>query len=333
MSVARLRVEQAGPLTTVQDGGRRGWLRFGVPASGPVDRLASSAANAAAGNAAGAPAIELSHGGLSVSCVEGRVAFALTGGDFGGALDEQPARAWISDVLEPGSRLLIRPGMAGNWGYLALAGRLQTPTWLGSAATHALAGLGGGRLTAGDLVTVLDANADAAAGPLPLPPQRTAGRMRLVLGPHDRFFETSSLVALVSDPFAASGARDRMGMVLDGPRLLPKAVDMISEPLVRGALQVDGDGVATVLLADHQTTGGYPRIATLLGHDADAVAQLRPGAPFRFQAVEPAAAVEISRAWTLEVGAYLRTVRHRASLGERLLQENLISGVYGGGLR
>jgi allophanate hydrolase len=154
MTRAVLVVEQAGPLTTIQDAGRFGHLRHGVTWSGPVEPLGFAAAQAALGNPVGLPAIELSHGGIVLRCTDGAVRFALAGGDFAASRDGRALGPWVSAVLTAGSRLVVRDGHDGNWATLAFAGRIACPTWLGSHATLALAELGGGRLAAGDRLEI-----------------------------------------------------------------------------------------------------------------------------------------------------------------------------------
>jgi allophanate hydrolase len=327
VSPVRLIVEQAGPLVTVQDGGRRGLMRFGVPHSGPVDRLAFAAAHAALGTPPSAPAIELSLGGLTIRCQAGQVAFALTGGDFSAELNGATLGSWTTGLLTPGTRLRIRPGAQGSWAYLAFAGRLEARTWLGSAATHALAGLGGGALHAGQELVVEPEGRHSAKGPITMPPARS-GPARIVIGPQDRFFTPEALVLLTNAEYRATARLDRMGLQLDGPALIPTALDMVSEPAVRGALQVNGTGGLSLLLADHQTTGGYPKIAILLGPDADRAAQLRPGAPLRFAALTPAQATEAARHEHEAAAAYLAGLAgSREPLEVRLSRLNLVDGV------
>jgi allophanate hydrolase subunit 2 len=130
---------------------------------------------------------------------------------------------------------------------------------------------------------------------------------------------------LVEEPFRATQRMDRMGMVLDGPRLVPLRLDMPSEAIVRGALQADGEGRVTLLLADHQTTGGYPRVATLLSGDADRVAQLPPGAAFRISLVSPARAVAIVRAERARQQDFLAGLATDEPLEARLMRHNLIT--------
>ena len=294
---ARLILRFAGPHVTVQDGGRPGLARFGVPASGAMDRLALATANLALGNAPGAAGIEVSLGGLQLGCVEGPVSFAVAGGGF--IVDHVGVKggSWRVATLHPGERLVIRRGPWGAWCYLAFAGDMPCQSWLGSAATHSQSGLGGGRLGAGAEV-VIDGPRVLPDRQIPCPTfARPLTEVRATLGPQDRFFAPDQLALLETAVWRLSGAYDRMGVRLTGPLLQPRArLDMPSEPVARGSVQVAGDGVATVLLADHQTTGGYPKLATVLDADLDRFAQLRPGDGFRFRLVTATEAVRHARA-------------------------------------
>lgn len=311
MSDATLAVTFAGPHVSVQDGGRPGLMRYGVPCSGPMDRLAFAAANLALGNAAHAPAIEISMGGLMLECLSGVVSYAVAGGGF--IVDHAGSKrsSWSVATLRAGEKLAIRPGHWGSWCYLALAGTLAVPEWLGSASTHALSGFGGGRLVSGQRMQIADAVLrERREGDIPCPLQaRPRGELRVTMGPQQRFFHPDTIAAFLSGPWTMTSAWDRMGVRLRGPAIAPQAeLDMPSEPIVRGSVQVAGDGVATVLLADHQTTGGYPKIATVLDCDLDAFVQLRPGDPVLFRAVTPAGAIGIARTAAIRASVYLEAI-------------------------
>jgi allophanate hydrolase len=333
MAEARLRVRACGPLVSYQDGGRFGLMRYGVPASGPMDRLAHAAAQAALGRPLGATAIEVSLGGLDLWCDSGAVTFGITGGDFQVLHGEAAVRSWCVRTLRAGERLAIRPGRWGSWATLAFAGELVCPLWAGSAATHIGSGLGGGALATGADIVVRQAQVvEAREGELPVPDIARARTLaRVVLGPQTAQFGPEATDGLLSEPFTVTAACDRMGMRLAGPVLpLRDALSIPSEPVVRGSVQVAGDGVASILLADHQTTGGYPKIATLLSSDTDGVAQLRPQERLRFQAVTTEEAIALVRAQAQAARRYLQEVGQvRGSLDERLMRENLISGVVG----
>lgn len=324
MAEARLRIEAAGPLTSLQDVGRPGWRRFGVPPSGPVDRRAFAAAVAATG---GHPtAIECSLGGLTLIAEDQPLSIAITGA-MTAEVDGVDVGGWRAVTLPPGARCRIREA-GGNWGYVAVAGRIEAPAWLGSTATHFLAGLGGGRIAAGATLLVHEARGDLASFTIPPPPEpQLIHDARAILGPQERFFATEMLDRLGTASFTASARFDRMGLVLDGPPLPPLGVDMPSEPAVRGALQVDGEGRISLLTADHQTTGGYPRIAVVIDPDIDRLAQLPAGTPIRLALVTAEEAVSLTRAAHNATAHWLAQVQAQVRPRPPLTAANLVDGV------
>jgi allophanate hydrolase len=327
VSDALLSVSFAGPHVSIQDGGRPKLMRFGVPVSGPMDRGSFAAANLALGNPADAPGIEISLGGLVLDCLSGSVGFAVAGGAFIVDHAGHKRPSGIVATLRAGERLAIRPGAWGSWCYLAFAGDLQVPQWLGSASTHAMSGFGGGALLPGRQFHIADAGGrEVQEGDIPpLPHSQPREELRVTMGPQQRYFPPEAIAAFDTGPWRMTDARDRMGARLAGPVIAPAAaLDMPSEPIVRGSVQVAGDGVATVLLADHQTTGGYPKIATILDCDLDAFVQLRPGDPVVFRPVSPEEAIGIARAAARSRGEIPKL---RETLAQRLLSENLIGGV------
>ena len=296
MSRAVLRVVQAGPLCSVQDGGRAGLMRFGVPGSGAMDRVALALANHAVGAALGAAAVEVSLGGIVLEVEEGALSVAVAGGGFVVEAAGERFGSWQRVTLREGDRLAIRRGPWGAWCCLAFAGRLEAEPWLGSAATHALSGLGGGAVGTGRRLVVVGARL-LPPGPIPCPVwARPRGEVAVVIGPQERFFGADRVEVLLGATFRLTDAYDRMGVRLRGPSLAPEAALAIpSEPVLRGSIQVAGDGVPAVLMADHQTTGGYPKIGTLVGSELDGFAQLRPHAAVAFRAVSPDQAVAMTR--------------------------------------
>ena len=330
-TVARLRVVSAGPFVTIQDGGRFGRLRFGVPASGPMDRIAQAAANVSVGNAAAASAIEVSRGGVVFECSAGRVTLAVAGGEF--AIDHAGRKdvGWRVLTVNAGERLAVRAGRSGSWAYVAFAGDLVAHEWLGSVSTHSMSGLGGGALTSGQQIVIEHARVDPTREGDIAPPDfaRAAERVRVVMGPQNHHFGDEAIAAFLSSPYRLTDAFDRMGVRLSGPLLpLRDVLSIPSEPIVRGSIQVAGDGVPTVLLADHQTTGGYPKIATVLDADVDTFAQLRTGDVVEFDAVEPSAAIVVARSRAEQISDYLaNTASPGRTITHRLRAENLISGV------
>ena len=311
MSRARFNVIAAGPLVTLQDRGRPGFMRFGVPASGPMDRKSHAVAAAALGGLSRGPAIEVSRGGLTLECSEGRVTIAIAGGGFTVTLGAQSFGSWCVATIGEGDRVTISPGHWGSWCYIAFAGNLTADEWLGSRSTLAVNRLGGRVLAAGEGIVIEDAVV-LSAGPRPLPCPiwaRPRHRLRVVRGPQDRFFSEATLALLAGAPFTLTDSGDRMGVRLRGPSLPPaSALSIPSEPVLRGSVQVSGDGAATILLADHQTTGGYPKIATVISDDIDGLVQCRPHERIAFQLVSPDEAIGITRVGAAQLAASLRAI-------------------------
>lgn len=295
-----------------------------------MDRVSHAAANVSIGNDAGAAAFEVSVGGLVLEVDSGAVTLAVAGGDFEVEHNGSSVPAWSAFTVWAGDRLAVRPGRRGSWAYVAVAGQLDVPTWLGHSATHSTSGFGGGVVGAGREFDVASARVVAKReGEIPmLDPVLPSSVARVVVGPQDHRFEPAAVEAFTASSFTLTGAYDRMGVRLDGPRLsLSDALSIPSEPIVRGSVQVTGDGVATVLLADHQTTGGYPKIATVISPDLDRFCQLRPGDAVSFEPLEPAAALEAARADARRTRDYLSAVSGVGrTLGHRLREQNLIGG-------
>lgn len=330
---ASLRVVHAGPLVTMQDAGRFGRLRFGIAGSGPMDRLAHAAANAAVGNDRRATAIEVSRAGATFECGALPVTVSVCGG---GAVVEcagERLGSWSVVTMTPGDRLSITAGEWGSWTYLAVAGTLDATRWLGSASTHSIAGLGGGALRSGQVVPIIEPRVDADRdGSLASALDVVSGAahrsapIRVVLGPQEHRFVAEAGDVLLASRYTLTDAYDRMGMRLDGAALLHRdALSIPSEPIVRGSIQVAGDGVPTVLLADHQTTGGYPKIATVVSSDLDRLVQHRPSDTIRFEAITPTEAIDAARRYARVVDATLEEVgRSGRNFAARLLREDLI---------
>ncbi|WP_281885078.1 biotin-dependent carboxyltransferase family protein [Paenibacillus sp. YYML68] len=298
-----------GLLATVQDAGRFGSRAIGVAVSGAADSFALRAANVLVGNAPGEAALELTLTGASLR-FESDALVALCGAAMDARAEGGPPLAlWRPCYVRSGTVLRIGAARAGVRAYLAVAGGFAVPAVLASRSTHARARLGGfaGRpLAPGDrlplgalprrsaaLMAWLAARAAAsdkllAAAPWALaegakPPYAEHPAVRAVRGREAERFETAGLEAFFGAPYRLSPQSDRMGCRLEGPRLaLQEPLEMLSEAVVPGTVQVPPDGQPIVLLADAQTTGGYPRIAQVAAVDLPLVAQARPGARLRF---------------------------------------------------
>lgn len=311
MAESTFRVLKAGPLVTFQDFGRPGYLRFGVPTSGPMDRVSFSATNLALGNDQSNSAIEVSMGGIELECESGEVSVAVSGGGFVASIDGTDIGSGHVFHLRTGQRLSIRSGKFGRWCYLSFAGELDIPNWLGKTATHSQSGFGGGKVQSGQVFAVKNAQVrrDREGEIPPFEFRAFDGYARVVLGPQDRHFKDSALELFMQSEFEFSTSFDRMGYRLNGPNLeIRDSLSIPSEPISKGSIQVAGSGVATLLLADHQTTGGYPKIATVISADFDVVAQSRPLQKIRFKQVDPLDAAKIARVQAIELKHYFDTI-------------------------
>ena len=302
--IPALEVIAPGLHTTVQDRGRFGFQDIGVPASGPLDRISLSLANALVGNPPGTPALEVLLQGptLKVSAESARV--ALAGCSAGIEIRSGNARtipAGRSVRLARGE--VFRIGGLGDsvCAYLAIEGGLDVPLVLGSASTYvrgAIGGFQGRRLQAGDIVPLKLAGADVR-GEYALPRQLDLALdqlIRVVLGPQADYFTADSVQTFLASDYTVSPQADRMGYRLTGPALAhAKGYDIVSDGIVAGAVQVPGSGLPIVLMVDHQTIGGYPKIATVISADIPVIARRKPGRQIRFVAVSVPEAERLRR--------------------------------------
>ncbi|MFF4384193.1 biotin-dependent carboxyltransferase family protein [Kitasatospora sp. NPDC001547] len=276
-------VERPGPLTTVQDLGRRGVAHLGVPRAGALDEPALRAANRLVGNGPGAAGLETTLGGVALRAV-GPVLLAVTGAPSPVRVDGRPA-AWGAPFVVPaGSVVEVGAATAGVRGYLAVAGGIAVPPVLGSRSADLLSGLGPAPLTAGDRLPVgapPPHRARPELVPLPAPPAELVLRLRL--GPRADWFVPEAVARLGRDRYLVSPTGNRVGLRTEGPPVArTREGELPSEGMVLGAVQIPPDGQPVVFLADHPTTGGYPVIGVVPAGDLAAAAQARPGTPVRF---------------------------------------------------
>jgi biotin-dependent carboxylase-like uncharacterized protein len=263
-----LTILRCGPLTTLQDTGRFGMLRHGISASGPMDRGAFAAAGAAM-ERAGSTAIEYTQG----------IAFEVDGPLT--IASPEPR------VLSAGDRVDVPPA-PGNYGYLRFDREIDIPAVLGSRSTNVTVGLGGykGRaLKAGDRLTF---GAEGQSSPTPAPRATPTAPLRVIWGLHADLFDATLRRRFAETGFSVTASLDRMGVRLEDPAGLfrdQRRLSLVSDAIVPGDIQILGDGTPIVLMRDHQPTGGYPRIATIVSTDLDRFAQMRPGTELSFRPV------------------------------------------------
>lgn len=294
-----IRVLRAGAYTTVQDRGRRGHQRDGVPVGGAMDDAACRLANALVGNARDAAVLEATLRGPTLAFDEDAYV-AVTGADMDARIDDRRIATWWAAPVRAGQVLSLDTSRAGGRSYIAVSGGIDVPCVLGSRSTSVRAGFGGveGRpLKRGDTLRMLQPSADVhrlsrGIDIRHLDLQRDV--VRMIEGPHIERLDRESRKALVGEPFTMGPDSDRMGLRLEGPRLAFGAPqEPLSAGVTVGTVQLPPSGNPIVLMADRQTIGGYPRLGEAATVDLPVLAQLRPGETIRFSLVSAAEAEEL----------------------------------------
>ncbi len=287
-----LQVLQSSAGTTIQDLGRVGYRRYGVTRGGAMDPLALQIANALVGNPFDTAAIEFNIGGADFRVASESMRVALHGGDFSLALNGYPAPVSTSMRLRKGDIITISSARQRIRGYLAIEGGLNIDPTLGSCSTHLRAQMGGvnGRPLESGQELELRAPSAAKRKEFSLPysafpkPRR---QFRVILGPQaHRFTEAGIQTLLQSAAFRIDKDSDSVGYRLTGNRIEYRGDgNIVSDPVVPGCIQVPASGLPLILMADCPTTGGYPKIATVISSDLPDLAQLPPGADLSFREV------------------------------------------------
>lgn len=294
-----LRAIAPTPHVTIQDGGRQGWRRFGIPSAGPMDRLSFAIANALVGNRLSEAAVEFAYAGGEWIVEAASCRIAVTGGAFDFRIDGRPAPAYQSVVVHRHQRLRLGSAPGRVWGYLAVGGGLDLPLDFGSRATDSRSAIGGlyvRPLTAGDAVPLQRDHATAEPERTVPPPPIGDGPLRVTLGPQTDFFTAEAVETFLAAPYQVTWQQDRIAYRLDGPQLThTKGFNITSESVVPGCVQIPGSGTPLILMRDSGTNGGYPKIGTVISTDLGRLAQLRAGASVRFQAVSVEEAQTIRR--------------------------------------
>jgi biotin-dependent carboxylase-like uncharacterized protein len=284
--MSKLVISAIGPASSVQDGGRHGAQRYGLTPSGAMDRLALAAANSLLGNPAFAAAIEIGPFGATFTAREGAVRVALAGAPRDADILRRAIASNTSMTLADGETLTLGFARDGSFSYLAIEGGIAGEPMFGSLAVNARAGLGSPYprpLQAGDELRAAAADG-ATEHRIDLPPQWD-GPIRVVMGPQDDEFGDAKELFLNSE-WKISATSDRMGYRLEGPAIKHlHGHNIVTDGTVNGSIQVPGNGQPIVLMPDRGTSGGYPKIATVITADQGRFAQTPAGRGFRFKAV------------------------------------------------
>ena len=293
MSLDTFRVEAPGPLTTVQDMGRYGYQRYGVPVSGAMDRFALKTGNLMVGNRGDAAALEMTLAGPSLLVLK-TCRVAVTGAEMPVDLDGMHMPEWQAFEAPEGSVLKVGTAAYGLRGYLCVEGGISVPPVLGSRSTYLKSGFGGfqGRaLSDGDVLKAGWPQLGAVASqcepdPSFAPCFGNEHELRVVMGPQHEAFTEEGKYTFLNSVYTVSPHSDRVGYRLTGPLIEHSGPsDIVSDGAPMGGVQIPGDGQPIVLMADRGVTGGYPKIATVISADLPLLAQARPDDSVWFRAV------------------------------------------------
>ncbi len=295
-----IHIEEAGLLTTVQDLGRAGYQRFGMPVGGAMDTLSAQLANLIIGNGQNDSCLEATLIGPKISFLD-KTAFCVCGADIQPRLNNTAIENNKPYTAKPGDSLSFAGRLSGCRAYIAFAGGIDVPVVMGSRSTLLSARLGGfeGRpLQAGDHLNLFPAKKNRPLESIPeaLFPQTFTGKsVRILPGPEAWHFSTDVMKTFLSTTYTISSQSNRMGYRLEGPTLtaLDSKSDIISSAIPFGTIQLPSGGQPIILMADRQTTGGYPRLAVVASVDLPYVAQLMPGDDISFTEISLAQAQEL----------------------------------------
>jgi biotin-dependent carboxylase-like uncharacterized protein len=286
-------VIRPGFFTTVQDLGRWRYQMYGVPVSGAMDRRALRIANILVGNNEDKACLEVTIYGLKLKALKDSVV-AITGGDLDPHIDGYRVPLWQPIKINKGELLSFDNLKSGCRAYFAVAGGIEVPEVLGSRSTYVRGGFGGfdGRpLKRGDIIyskkplgDLLKVLARKVPGEM-IPKLENEFVVRIVMGPQEENFTERGVRTFLRSEYIISTKSDRMGYRLQGPKIEYTEYNIVSDAIVRGAIQVPGDGMPIILMSDTGTAGGYAKIATVIGPDADVLGQGKPGNKIGFQKV------------------------------------------------
>ena len=290
-----MRVIEPGVLSLFQDQGRFGNHSLGLTQGGPLDAFAFEYANRLVRNAPNVTALEISIGGLEIEC-EVETTLAVTGAAMPLTINGQIKGAWRSHRVRPEDRLALGHTKKGCRCYLAVTRGFVPKKFFGSASTVLREGLGRA-LRAGDILGC-DSSEDEGDLALPMteiPRYRDEVCLRVIPGYHHNLFRDGARNVFFGSKYRVTNQCDRMGYRLEGPSVESTRPTLLSEGISLGAIQIPADGQPIVLLNDHQTIGGYPKIGSVLSCDLAQLAQCNPGARVRFESIPVGDAQEILR--------------------------------------
>lgn len=275
-------VIKPGLFTTIQDMGRHGYLKYGVPISGAMDTFSFVTANLLVGNNANAACLEVTFVGPELQAST-ETQIAITGGEISPKINGQDVPMWQTINVREGDIISFGKMESGARAYLSVRGGINAPVILGSRSTYVRGGFGGinGRqLKTGDVIEGFGLPPISHVYLLPkelIPEFKSPFKVHVILGPQKDMFTKRGLNTLLSSQYRITAEADRMGYHLEGPKIEHKEkAEIISDALLPGAIQVPKDGQPIILMRDAQTTGGYPKIAAVITPDVSLLGQAKP---------------------------------------------------------
>lgn len=303
-----IQIINGGFLTTIQDMGRYGYQETGMAVSGVMDQNSAALANILVGNPVGEAVMEITMMGPALTVTEDNF-LALTGGDLGAKLDGVPMPRYEAVPVKAGQSLTFGGMSGGSRAYLAFAGGLQVPKVFGSRSTNLkskIGGFQGRKLGTGDFIGFAAPKTWLPnRGRRKLEPEQFSVKeltLRVLMGPQDDAFTEKGISAFLNGTYTITNEYDRMGCRMEGPVIEHvDGGDIITDGISFGSVQVPSHGNPIVMMADHQTTGGYTKIATVISVDLPKLAQCMPGQKIRFASVEIGEAQTLYRTWKQEL--------------------------------
>ena len=289
-----MKIISSGPLTTIQDNGRFGFMEYGIGESGAMDKSSYQKANALVGNIHGEAVLEATLAGPTIE-FDGDTLIAFMGADMPACIDNV--------VMERGQAYRVKKGQTVSFGiatngvraYIAFAGGISVPEIMGSRSTNLkcmLGGLDGRKIKVEDVIALhgfdYPENKISKLLEQKIPPENYDAniQVRVILGPQEEAFTSVGIRTFLETQYTVSNDSDRMGIRLMGEKIEGKGdMDIVSDGITFGSIQVTSAGLPIILMADHQTTGGYAKIATVIRDDLPCLAQARPGDKVSFKKV------------------------------------------------
>ncbi len=330
----KLTIQTPGALTTIQDLGRWGYQAIGMPVSGAMDAPALIRGNILLGNPDNAAALEVTMAGPSIMFGDGDGAVAITGGDLQPKLNGQPVQNWTVIAVHSGD-VLTFGGICGKGfrAYVCVSGGIDVPPVMGSRSTYMKAkigGLEGRKLQKGDELITGTAGifTPSMSCPENLRPDYSNAPLRTVLGPQDSYIKSEGIKTFLTAEYKLSSSSDRMGSRMEGGKLIEhvKGPDIVSDAIPMGAVQIPGQGLPIVMMADRQTTGGYVKIGVVHALDVARLSQYMPGSPVKFSEISQEQGIDISRAEAEALNSLRSHVSQPAVTHERGAMNVIVDG-------